>query len=138
MSEDSNRAFFSKLASHYDALAMIEDTAKAFLIIGCLTAVTAVFTNLYGLIEAGVYLIGAVCIRRYWSRAAAAILLALSSLVTCLIFATLVGFRIDLGGGAASIIFALVGVWAGARALEATIKLRGSLAAGVTTDDAGA
>lgn len=129
MSEENNKAFFSKLTSHYDALAMVKDTSTAFIMIGCVAVLTALFTSLYGLVDAAVYLAGAFFLRRYESRAAAWTLLVYAGLMTCMVVGKLSGASFAAEAGGASPIFALVGLWAGTRAVEATTKLKGSLSA---------
>lgn len=126
----SNRAFFSKITTHYEALAMVEDASKAFFAIGGLQIFSALVLGAYfGVFHAVANLVGAVAIRRKHSRAAAVVLLVLA--VTSLLgfFLSYVGVRVVSGGGSVRIIFSLLALWAGARATEATYKLHGSLAA---------
>jgi len=129
MSEENNKAFFSKLTSHYDALAMVKDTSIAFVMIGCLSLLTALFSSLYGLVDAAIYLVGAFFLRRYQSQAGAWTLLAYAGLMACMVAGKLSGATFAANAGGASPIFALVGLWAGVRAVEATTKLKGSLSA---------
>ena len=129
MSEQNNKAFFSRLTSHYDALTMVKDTASAFLMVGCLSVLTALFTSLYGLVDAVIYISGAFILRRFNSQAAAWTLLVYAVLTALMVVARLTGATFAAGAGGASLIFALVSLWAGIRAVEATIKLKGSLSA---------
>ncbi|MGJ7612292.1 MULTISPECIES: hypothetical protein [unclassified Variovorax] len=124
MSEESKKSFFARLDSHYAALEMVKDTAKALYFVAGAQAVSALIVDKAGLVDA---LINAACafgIGRYRSRIAsgAALLLAVVTLLVVM-------FRLTSGGavGGIACLFALLAAWAGARALEATIKLRGRL-----------
>lgn len=129
MSEENRKAFFSKLTSHYDALQMVDDTAKAFFMLGGLAVLSALFSSWYGLVDAVIYAVGAFFLRRYRSRPAAWILLVYAAMMAFVTAARLSGAAFSADTGGASPIFALVGLWAGIRAVEATTKLQGSLSA---------
>jgi hypothetical protein len=134
--QSSNRSFFSKISTHYDALAMVNDTSKAFFLIGGLQILSSVLLGTYiGIFHAAANLVGAFAIRSRHSRVAAVVLLALSA-ATCVGFLlSYVGVTVVSGGSSVSIIFTLLGLWAGARATEATYKLHGSLAANVVLEE---
>ncbi len=124
-----NQSFFSGLNSHYDALRMVKDTSNAFFLIAALQVVTMLLTGaLLGGVDVAVNGIGGWVLRRQRSRAAAVVLLVFAVLTFVVVVLPWVGVNVPHQGGAASFIFALVGLWAGVRATEATFKLHGSLA----------
>jgi hypothetical protein len=125
MSEDSKKSFFSRLDSHYAALEMIKVASKALYMVAALQALAALMGDRNGLIDAFVNAACAFGIGRYRSRVASgiALLLALGTLV-------FVGFGLAGGQGMSGLacVVAALAAWAAARAMEATIKVRGSLA----------
>ena len=124
-----NRSFFAKLTTPYEALAMVQDTSKAFLIIGVLQLVTTLVSKQpWGLLDSGLNLIGGFALRKWHSRVVAVVLLVWSSLTLLGFFWADPAHRV----GAAGLLFALVGVWAGVRATETTFKLRTTLALDAT------
>lgn len=125
MSEENKRGFFSRLDSHYAAVEMIRDASKALWIIAALQAISALIGDKLGLVDAALNAACAFGIARFHSRVAATIALVLA--LGTLIFA---GYGMAAGGrvsGAGALIAAFA-VWASARALEATVKIRGTLA----------
>jgi hypothetical protein len=128
MEESNTRSFFSPLTSHFEALQMVRDTSGAFFMIAGLQLLGVMFTGEFlGLVEVGINTVGALCIRRANSRAAAVILLLTASLGLVAILVQLAGGMPALKPTGLNLLFALLGVWAGARATEATFKLRGAL-----------
>lgn len=104
---------------------MTRVTAKVFAIIGVLQLLLALFTasiirSPAVFFDCVVNLACAYCIYRFHSRIASLVALTLAALT--LLFALVAGI------GPIAILFSLLAVWGGARALEATVKLRGSLA----------
>lgn len=111
---------------------MIEDTSKAFVVIGCLQIFCSLVLGAYfGMLQAAVNLVGAFAIRSKHSRLAAVLLLVLAVATLVGFLLSYVGVNVVSGGGSVSIIFSLLALWAGARATEATYRLHGSLAANV-------
>ena len=127
MSSDDRRAFFSRLESHYDALFMVRDTANAFFVVAALQALTAAAARSPDMVpDVVMNAVGAFALRRWRSRAAAVVLLAMAMLTLGLLLFGLVNQgRIP----PVALIVALLTGWAGVRATEATFKLRGSLSA---------
>ncbi|QGW81135.1 hypothetical protein [Variovorax paradoxus] len=125
MSEANKRSFFSKLDSHYAAVEMIGDASKALWIIAALQAISALMGDKIGLVDAALNAVCAFGIARFRSRVAAGIALVFA--LGTLIFA---GYGMAAGGrvSGAGALIALFAVWATARALEATAKIRGTLA----------
>ncbi|RTD96249.1 hypothetical protein EJO68_07900 [Variovorax atrisoli] len=125
MSEENKKSFFSRLDSHYAAVEMIKDASKALWIVAALQAISALIGDKLGLMDAALNAVCAFGIARFRSRVAAgfALLLALGTL-------GFAGYRMAAGGGVsgAGALIAVFAVWASARALEATVKIRGSLA----------
>lgn len=126
---ENNKAFFSKLTSHVDALQMVDNTAKAFFLISGLSLLSALFVSVYALIDVATYAAGAYFLRRYRSRAAAWVLLAYAAVMAFLVVAEFFGAAFVAEKGRASPFLAVVGLWAGTRAVEAVTKLQGSLSA---------
>lgn len=125
MSEENKRSFFSKLDSHYAAVEMIRDASKALWIIAALQAISALMGDKIGLVDAALNAVCAFGIARFRSRVAAGIALVFA--LGTLIFA---GYGMAAGGlvSGAGALIALFALWATARALEATVKIRGTLA----------
>jgi hypothetical protein len=128
MQEANNRAFFSKLGSHFEACQMIKDASNALFTIAVLQAITALIqAQFLTWIDVGVNTMAAFLIRRYHSRAAAIMALGLAILTFALFMIAKVNGESPVGS--TGLIFALLALWAGARATEATFKLHGSLSA---------
>lgn len=125
MSEVNKKSFFSRLDSHYAAVEMIRDASKALWIIAALQAVSALIGDKAGLFDAALNAVCAFGIARFRSRIAAGLALALA--LGTLAFA---GYGMAIGGriSGAGALIAVFSVWASARALEATVKIRGPLA----------
>ena len=124
MSEENKRSFFSKLDSHYAAVEMIRDASKALWIIAALQAISALIGDKVGLVDAALNAACAFGIARFRSRVAASIALVFA--LGTLIFA---GYGMAAGGrvSGAGALIAMFAVWGSARALEATVKIRGTL-----------
>lgn len=117
---------------------MIEDTSKAFFLIGGLQIVSALALGAqFGAIHGAADIAGAFVIRRKHSRAAAVALLVLAVSTLMGFLLSYVGVHVVSVGGSVSITLSLLALWAGARATEATYKLRGSLAANAPHRDDG-
>lgn len=80
-----------------------------------------------GLVDGILNVAGAYAIRKSHSRGAAVILLLLSIITFVLVALKFSGVHIPIIASGSSLIFALVGLWAGVRATEAAFKLHGSL-----------
>ncbi|AMP06076.1 hypothetical protein GN109_13100 [Collimonas pratensis] len=123
--DTDNKSFFTKVDTYHGAVAMTRVTAKVFAIVGALQLLTALFTlsiirSPAIFFDCVVNLACAYCIYRFHSRIASLVALTLAAVT--LLFA-LVG-----GVGPIAIMFSLLAMWGGARALEATVKLHASLA----------
>jgi hypothetical protein len=122
MTTEKKKGSFSKIENRDDALKMVRDTSMAFYAIAGLQAVLSYWIGLGLLVDAAIYAIGGFFLRRFNSRAAAVVLLILALLSAGVTIANKAGA--DVGGGN-NIILALVMLWAGIRAVEATFKLQG-------------
>ncbi|MFC5476365.1 hypothetical protein [Paraherbaspirillum soli] len=123
MQQDTdNKAFFSKVETHFQALDLIRVTTKALYIIAALQLVTALLTGGTGLVDCVVNAVCAYCIRRFHSRIAAAVALLLA------VATPIVALSRQGGASSIAIVFSLLAIWAGGRALEVTLKLHGRLA----------
>lgn len=128
MDSNTDRSFFGKLNSHYEALAMVKDTSNAFFIIAALQLLSALLaSSLIGLLDPSLNFAGALVLRRTNSRVAATLLLLLASIATLIFLLGYTDIQFSAHTGSMALIFALVGLWAGVRATEATFKLHGSL-----------
>jgi hypothetical protein len=135
----NNRSFLARLTSHYDALAMVEDTSKAFFLIAALQVISVLVSGVWlGLVDAAIKTGGGLLVRKNHSRVAAVMLLVLAVITLVAVALQLEGVTVPVHTGGGSLLFALICLWAGARAAEATFKLCGSLSASVpvaTPDD---
>jgi len=112
--------FFSKIESREDALKLVKDTSNAFFFIAVLQAALAYWIGLSTLFDAALYAVGGFFVRRFNSRAAAVTLLLLALVAAGVTIENRAGA--NLGGGG-NIVLAVIVVWAGVRAVEATFKL---------------
>ena len=101
---------------------MLKDTSRALYVIAGLTCLGAMFGSKLGLIDSGIYAVCAYFIGSHRSRVAAGFALFWAVLSLGALFLQTPGM------GSATLLFGLLGIWAGVRALEATVKIRGSLA----------
>ena len=122
MAKDKKKGSFSKIENREEALKMVRDTAMAFFFVAGLQAILSYWIGLGVLVDAAIYAIGGFFLRRFNSRAAAVVLLLLALLSAGVTIANKAGA--NLGGGN-NIILALIILWAGIRAVEATFKLHG-------------
>ncbi len=122
MAGEKKKGSFSKIENRDDALKMVKDTSLAFFFVAGLQAILSYWIGSGVLIDAAVYAIGGFFLRRFNSRTAAVILLILALLGAGVTIANKAGA--NLGGGN-NIILALIILWAGIRAVEATFKLHG-------------
>lgn len=130
MQDSTDKSFFAPIRSHFDALEMVADTTKAFFAIAALQFLSALLTsNPVGFIDAAINCVCAAVVRRNHSRAAAAVLLATSVLTLLSAMAAATRLFNGMAVGSIGIFLALLGLWAGWRALEATVKLKGQLSA---------
>ena len=122
MAKDKKKGSFSKIENRDEALKMVKDAAMAFFFVAGLQAILSYWIGFDVLVDAAIYAIGGVFLRRFNSRAAAVVLLLLALLGAGVTIANKAGA--NLGGGN-NIILALIILWAGIRAVEATFKLHG-------------
>lgn len=113
-------SWFSKVESREDALKVIKDTSSAFIAIAVLQAIISYFTGSSILIDAIINAGGAFFLRRFNSRAASVILLVVAVISFCITCANLLGAKLGTG---TNILLALIVLWAGIRAVDATFKL---------------
>ena len=137
MSEPASKkkGFFSKIESRDDALKVVRDTSNAFFFIAILQAALAYLIGLSILFDAVIYAVGGFFLRRFSSRAAAVVLLLLALVGAGVTVANRTGA--NLGGGN-NIVLAVIVLWAGVRAVEATFKLGGRFAQPGANDQPGA
>lgn len=117
MNESENRAFFSSIESPYQAESMIRDASTAIYVVAAVQFVSALFAGKILLVGSAVNGICAFLIAKHRSAFAAL-------LVAVLAAAGLVVAAYAHGLGTGAVIFGLLGCWAGARSLEAILKLR--------------
>ncbi len=131
MAGEKKKGSFSKIENRDDALKMVKDTSLAFFFVAGLQAILSYWIGSGVLIDAAVYAIGGFFLRRFNSRTAAVILLILALLGAGVTIANKAGA--NLGGGN-NIILALIILWAGIRAVEATFKLHGRFSSAPAPD----
>jgi hypothetical protein len=122
-----HRAFnvFTPIRSRAVANRVIGDASLVFFVIASLQALAVTLVGPTSLLLAVLLAGGAMGLLHHRSRGAALGLLALS---VVMLAASLLGKPGDVAGTIANTAIATVLVWAAARALEATVKLRGRLA----------
>lgn len=125
MATEKKKGSFSKLENRDDALKMVKDTSTAFFAVAALQAVLSYWIGLGVLVDAAIFAVCGFFLRRFHSRSAAVVLLVLALLTAGVTIANKAGA--DVGGGN-NVILALVLLWAGIRATEATFKLHGRFA----------
>lgn len=123
--DTDTKSFFTKVNTPFGAIAMVRVTSKAFFMVGTLQFLMALFSwsttrSPAVFFDCTINLVCAAFIFRFHSRVAS--LLALTLSITSLIL------TLTIGTGGAGIILSLLALWAGARALEVTMKLHGGLA----------
>lgn len=118
-------SWFSKIESRDDALKVVKDTSTAFIAIAVLQAIISCFGGSSILIDAIINSGGAFFLRRFSSRTAAVVLLVVAVLSFGITIANLLGAELGTG---TNILMAIVVLWAGIRAVEATFKLHGRFA----------
>ena len=122
MAGEKKKGSFSKIENRDEALKMVRDTSAAFFFVAGLQAVLSYWVGYGVLVDAAIYAIGGFFLRRFNSRAAAVVLLLLALISAGVTVANKTGANI---GGGNNIILALIILWAGIRAVEATFKLHG-------------
>ena len=122
MAGEKKKGSFSKIENRDEALKMVRDTSAAFFFVAVLQAVLSYWVGYGVLVDAAIYAIGGFFLRRFNSRAAAVVLLLLALISAGVTVANKTGANI---GGGNNIILALIILWAGIRAVEATFKLHG-------------
>jgi cobalamin synthase len=118
--EQKKAGWFSKIASREDALKIIKDTSNGFFVVAAIQAALSFLVGYSILFDAALYAVGGFFLRKFNSRVAAVLLLLLAAIGAGVTFANKVGA--NLGGGN-NIFLALIVLWAGVRAVEATFKL---------------
>ncbi len=122
MATEKKKGSFSKIESRDEALKMVKDTSRAFFFVAGLQAILSYWIGFGVLVDAAIFAIGGFFLFRFNSRAAAVALLLLALLSAGVTIANKAGANI---GGGNNIILALIILWAGIRAVEATFKLHG-------------
>jgi hypothetical protein len=125
MTEQKKKRWFSKIESRADALKTVKDTSTAFFVLAALQAALSFILGFSILFDAVIYVVAGLFLRRSNSRVAALVLLVSAVIGAGVTFANKAGA--DLGGGN-NIFLALIVLWAGIRAVEATFKLHGRFA----------
>jgi len=124
---------FAKIREEEDAVKVVGAASLAFFIAGGLFMILSYWYGPELLVDGVAYVVLGFLLRTFRSRVVA-ILLLLLAIVTVLL-----ALRIFSGhgfSGGLNIILAAFVVWAGARAVEATFKLRAKKAAAVPVGDA--
>jgi hypothetical protein len=125
MAVAKKKGWFSKIESRDEALKMVKEASMAIFAIAALQAALSYFFGISLLVDAALYAIGGFFLRRFNSRAAASLLLALALVGAGVTVANQLGE--SLGGGN-NILLALILVWVVFRAVDATFKLHGKFA----------
>jgi hypothetical protein len=113
-------SWFSKIESREDALKVVKDTSSAFIVISVIQAILSYFVGSSILVDAIINCGGAFFLRRFNSRAAAVVLLIVALITLGVTIANMLGAKLGAGG---NILVAIIVLWAGVRAVEATFKL---------------
>jgi hypothetical protein len=114
--------WFSRIETREDALRAIKDSSSAFLVVAALQVIlmVVILRSYDVLFDAAVLAVGALLLRRYNSRAAAIVLLLLAVAEAGVTVANRLGV---IAEGGKNVILALLVLWAGIRAVQATFKL---------------
>jgi hypothetical protein len=118
--EGDKRGWFSDIESREDAVAAVKQTATGFFVVAALQIALSFWVGFAVILDAVVYIVGGLLLRRWHSRAAAVGLLLVAMAGAAVTVANAVGA--DLGGGT-NILLAVVILWAAIRGVEATFKL---------------
>jgi hypothetical protein len=123
---DKKNAFFSKIESRGDALAVIRDASSGFYFIAGIQGLIGLFVAPSLLVDAAIYATLAFLLRKLNSRlvAVALLLVALAAVISTLVNK----FGGGGGPGGSNIFLAAVAVAAGYRAVEATFALHSRFA----------
>lgn len=122
MATEKKKGSFSKIENRDEALKMVRDTSMAFFAVAGLQAVLSYWIGFGVLADAAIFAIGGFFLLRFNSRTAAVVLLLLALLSAGITIANKAGANI---GGGNNIILAVIIIWAGIRAVEASFKLHG-------------
>lgn len=125
MAGEKKRGWYSKIESREDALQMTRITARGFFVVAAIQAALAFVVGFGILVDASLYVVGGLLVRRFHSRIAALVLLLLALLALGITIANKAGANM---GGGSNILLSLVVLWAAIRAVEATFKLHGRFA----------
>lgn len=120
---DKKSRWFSKIETREDALKTIKDSSWAFLFVAALQGALGVLVLQQHsmLLDAAVFAVAALALRRYNSRAAAVVLLVVAFFMAGTTLANRLGIQ---SGGGNNIFLAAIVVWAAVRAVQATYRLR--------------
>src|SRR5262245_19575462 len=116
---ESRKRWFGPMVTMADALWMIDETGRAFLVLSAIQAVLAFFVGLLMLIDAAAFCVLAYFLMRFKSRVAACMLLGLGLLEGT---QTLVNRFGGQKAGGTHVILAVIVAWVGVRAVQATFK----------------
>lgn len=127
MSEEKpkKKGMFAKIETKDDALKVIKDTSIGFFVVAGIQGGIGFFIAPALIIDAVLMAVLAFILMKWKARTAAVILLVLASIMTITTFLNKAGV---ISEGGSNIILALIVLWAGVRATEATFKLRGRFA----------
>jgi hypothetical protein len=120
---------FSAIQDRDGAIKIARDCGNAFLMLAVLQGAIGLFLARSLLVDAAIFALCGLYIRRSYSRAAAILCLAVAAFAAVTTFANRVGANV---GGGKNIFLAVIMLWVGIRAVEATFKLHGKFRA-VTT-----
>ena len=117
----SRTSFFSRIRHQEDAVKIVRAASLVFLAVGAFLAILSYWSGFELWVHGLAYMVLAVLLRQFKSRVIAS-LLVLVAVVMLLLELKL--FSGQAYSAALNIIIAAIAVWVGARAVEATIKLR--------------
>lgn len=120
---------FSVIQDRDGAIKIARDCGNALLMLAVLQGLIGVFLARSLLVNAAIFAVCGLYIRSSYSRTAAILCLLVAAFAAVTTFANRVGAS---GGGGKNIFLAVIMLWVGIRAVEATFKLHGKFRA-VTT-----
>lgn len=123
--EATKGSWFAKIETKEDALKVIKNTSIGFFVVAGIHGVSGFFLTPALFIDAVLIAVLAYILMQWKVRTAAVILLILACIITITTFLNRAG---GISKSNSSILLALIILWAGVRATEATFKLRGKFA----------
>lgn len=123
MAEEKKKVnMFSAIKDRDDAVKVAKDTGNGFFVVAAIQGLIGAFVAPSIIFDAVIYALGGYFVRYKYSRAAAIILLLLSSFA---LIATVLNKMGENVGGGNNVILAVIVTIAAVRSVEATFKLNG-------------